>query len=187
MTSGLWDIVVPEVSINMALNPVGGDTDNIAAAAGTTVTPKSTTYSYLGPYSTRVEVNADNEGAQFTLSALTNAIHYVTVRVRGTLPAAWDWSLNATNYNTPALVSTEGDWSVYGYSFLAAQANGSTRLDLYQNGAGSGDFYVGHVQVEAKEYATTPIMGDLKNCYWNGAANKSSSTRPAWDRSGGRV
>lgn len=80
-----WKVIAAETTTNYVLNPSAETAGNFAAEAGTTVT-RVTTYQHYGLYSYRVETNANNEGIQFTLSALTNAIHYVTVRVRGTLP-----------------------------------------------------------------------------------------------------
>lgn len=187
--SGYWDIVIPETCTNMVLNPVGGDTDNVTAESSGTLTSKVTTYSYLGPYCHRIVGAGDNQGMSYTLSALSNAIHYVTLRINAASDVVtFDISLDNSNYYEPTLLSTEGDWWVYGYQFLAAQANGSVKLYVRQKGASANiDIYLGHAQVEAKEYPTTPVTGDVDNCYWTGAANKSTSIRPAWARNGGRV
>ena len=184
-----WDILVPETCTNMVLNPVGGDTDNVTAESSGTLTSMVTTYSYLGPYCHRIVGAGDNQGMSYTLSALSNAIHYMTLRINvASDVVTFDCSLDNATYTEPSLLSTEGDWWVYGLQFPAAQANGSTKLYIRQKGASAAiDIYLGHAQVEAKEYPTTPVTGDLKNCYWTGAANKSTSVRPAWDRTGGRV
>ena len=80
-----------------------------------------------------------------------------------------------------------GDWTLYGLQFAAAQANGSTTLRVYQNGAGSGDFYVDGVQVEEKEYWTTYCDGGQDGCEWNGTEHASTSQRSGQSRAGGRV
>ena len=117
------------------------------------VLTRSTTYQKYGVYSWRMQTDADNEGAVFALDTLTNAAHYVTMRVRGTLPTAWDWSLDDSTYTAPSSVDTlDSNWTVYGLSFVAGQANGSTTLYVRQNGAGSGDFYIDGIQAEAKSY-----------------------------------
>ena len=82
-----WKVVVPEATTNKALNPSAGTTGNFAAAGGATVS-RVTTYGRYGLYSYRVQSAGDNQGMTLTLSVLANAIHYVTLRVRGTLPAA---------------------------------------------------------------------------------------------------
>lgn len=182
-----FKIVVGEATTNYVLNPSGETTGNFAAEAGTTVT-RSTTYQKYGLYSYRVETNANNEGIQFTLSTLANAIHYVTMLVRGTLPASWDWSLNGSTFTSPTLIEQiDSNWALYGLQFPAAQANGSTLLEVHQNGTGSGDFYLDGVQVEAKEYWTTYCDGTQKGCAWNGVENAATSTRSAASRGGGRV
>ena len=191
---GVWKLIIPETSTNMVLNPVAMGTGNYTQRAGTTVTIISTS-SYLGYKCYRVETNADTEGIQFTLITPAAATHYVSMRVRGTLPAGWGWSMDNVVIRTPALVATEGDWSVYGYEFPAADI-AAAQLYVVQVGAGAGDFYIGHVQVEQKTYRTTPITGDLKGFvknskgkstgyYWNGAAHESSSVRTAQERHGG--
>lgn len=182
-----FKIIIGEGTTNLVLNPSGETTSNYAAETGTTVT-RSTTYQKYGLYSYRVETNANNEGIQFTLSTLANAIHYATVRVRGTLPAAWDWSLNGSNFTSPALIEQiDANWKLYGLQFSAAQSNGSTLLEIHQNGVGSGDFYLDGIQVEQKEYWTTYCDGAQEGCAWLGATNASSSERSAASRAGGRV
>lgn len=182
-----WKIDIPEATTNKALNPSGEITGNFAAEAGTTVT-RVTTFQHYGLYSYRVETNANNEGIQFTLSALANAIHYVTVRVRGTLPTTWDWSLNGSTFTSPTLIEQlDSNWALYGLQFPAAQANGSVLLEIHQNGTGSGDFYLDGLQVEEKEYWTTYCDGTQEGCEWDGAEHASTSQRSAESRAGGRV
>ena len=184
---GSWSVVVPSGTTNKTLNSSAETTGNFAAAGGATVT-RVTTYSWRGSCSYRVQTAADNQGAEFTLSALANAIHYVTLRVYGTLPAAWDWSLDNATYTAPTLVETYGDgWRLYGLQFSAAQANASIKLYVDQSGAGAGDFYMDAIQVEEKSYWTYYADGDQKGCEWNGTAHASTSSRSALSRAGGRV
>jgi len=183
---GSWSVVVPEIVVNKAINPSGEIAGNFAAVGGTVT--RVTTHSWRGSYGYRVQTAANNQGATFTLSTLANAIHYVTLRVYGTLPASWDWSLDNATYAAPTLIETYGDgWYLYGHQFPAAQANGSTTLRVYQNGAGAGDFYVDAIQVEEKSYWTYYADGDQKGCEWNGAEHASTSSRSALSRAGGRV
>jgi hypothetical protein len=188
---GYWSCILPEAGTNLVLNPVAmgtGNYTNVATGAVTLVT----TYSYLGYKCFRMTGAANNDGAYWSLSTLANAIHYVTIRVHSAsdITPMFDMSLDNATYNTPTLLATEGSWYIYGYQFPAAQASGSVRLYILQNGAGAIDMYIGHIQVEQNTYATTPITGDLKGfCsdgyYWNGAPHLSSSTRAAKERSGG--
>lgn len=180
-----FKIVIPSDITNKVLNPSAETTGNFAAEAGTTVT-RSTTYQHYGLYSYRVETNANNEGIEITLSALTNAIHYVTVRVRGTLPAAWDWSLDDSTFTAPTLLEQiDANWALYGLQFPAAQANGSTKLSIHQNGAGTGDFYLDGIQVEEAEIWSTYCDGTQDGCAWLGSPNASASQRSAASRAGG--
>ena len=182
-----WNIIKPEAAKNMAKNPIAGTTGNFTQIAGTTVS-RSTTYSFYGAYSYRIESDADNEGMQLTLSALTNAAHYVTLFVRGTLPASWDCSLDDTNYTAPTLIrAVDANWSLYGVTFVAAQATTQTELYIRQKGVGSGDFYVDGVDVVAADHWTTHIDGEEPGCEWNGTAHASTSSRSAVSHAGGRV
>jgi hypothetical protein len=182
-----WKIVVPEATINNVLNPSAEIAANFAAEGAAVVTRVTTTSRY-GVYSYRVQTAANNQGIQFTLNALANAIHYVTLRVSGTLPAAWDWSLDNVAYTAPVLLEAlDGTWSVYGLQFPAAQANGSTRLRVHQNGAGAGDFNLDGIQVEEKTDWTTYCDGDQQGCEWLGAEHASQSQRSAVSRAGGSV
>jgi len=185
---GIWSIVVPEATDNETLNPSGEIAGNFAAVGGGTMT-RVTTAQWVGVYSYRIQTAANNEGGSVTLQALDNAIHYVTVRVTGTLPATWDWSLDNATYTTPTLLkSYDTNWNLFGLQFPAAQANGSTTLYIRQNGAGAGDFNIDGIQVEQKTgYYTTYCDGGQEGCEWNGAENASTSSRSALSRAGGRV
>lgn len=182
-----WKIVVPEATTNYCLNPSAEIAGNFAAVGGGAVTRVNTTQ-FFDVYSYRLVTAANNEGASFTLLALSNNIHYVTMRVSGTLPTAWDWSLDNIAYTAPTLLEDiDGTWSLYGLQFSAAQANGSTLLYVRQNGAGAGDFNLDGIQVEQKTYWTTFCDGTREGCEWNGAEHASTSARSAVSRAGGRV
>lgn len=184
---GVWNVIDPTATENMTLNPSAETTGNFAAAAAGGVPTQDTTYSHFGSYSYNLTTAANNEGMTLTLSALSNAIHFVTMRIRGTLPNAWDWSLDNVAYTTPTLIEVFGDWTLYGLEFPAAQANASTTLYIHQNGAGAGDFNIDAVQVEAHDYWTTYCDGDQEGCEWAAAAHASASSRSVLSRAGGRV
>jgi hypothetical protein len=182
-----WRVAVSEATQNKTLNPSAETTGNYAALAGTTVT-RATTYQHYGLYSYRVETNADDEGMTLTLATLANATHFVTLRVRGSLPPAWDLSLDNVNYAAPRLIEPIGDgWQLFGLAFPADQANGSTVLYIRQNGAGAGDFYLDGIQVEQKSYWTTYCDGSQAGCDWAGPPNAATSIRSALSRAGGRL
>lgn len=187
-----WDVITPEAGTNQVLNPVQGTTGNYTAVGGATIT-QVTTYSYLGSKCLRVQTSADNTGVYVTLAALANAIHYMTLRIHtaSDITPMFDCSLDNATYNTPVALQQEGNWYVYGYQFPAAQANASTKLYIQQNGAGANDIFIGHIQVEANTYPTTPITGDLPGFIggyaWAGAPHASASTRSGQERSGGKV
>ena len=182
-----WKIIVPVATTNMVLNSSAEIGGNFAAVGGAVVSRQSSVQ-WIGNFAYKVEPAGNNQGVDFTLSALSNAIHYVTMRIFGTLPAAWDWSLDGVAFTAPTLITIYGDgWSLYGLQFSAAQANGSTTLSVYQNGAGSGNFRVDAIQVEEQTIYTTYCDGDQPGCEWNGAAHASTSTRSALSRAGGFI
>ena len=184
---GLWSIVEPEGTINWGRNPSAEAAANFAAVGGGTAT-RVTTFSFKGTRSFRIQTAANNQGASWDVRTLSNAIHYATLRVRGTLPASWDWSLDNATYTTPELLlDYDGDWSLYGLQFSAAQSNGATDFYVRQNGAGAGDFYIDAIQVEQKEYWTTYCDGGQPGCEWLGVPNADISQRSELSRAGGRV
>ena len=183
-----WKIIIPEAATNMCLNPSGEVAGNFAVVAGTVT--RSTTYAHYGIYSYNLQ-DAALVGATFTLSALSNAAHYATMRVRGTLPVAppaWNWSLDGVNYTVPTLIEAiDENWSLYGVLFPAAQANGSTALRVYQASVGASNFYLDGIDVVAADHWTTHIDGTQEGCEWNGLEHASTSVRSAYSRAGGRV
>jgi hypothetical protein len=182
-----WKIVVPEETENFVQNPSAETTGNFAAVGGGVIT-RVTTESKYGLYSYNLVFGANNRGATFTLEALTNNIHYVTMRVAGTLPPAWDWSLDNIAYTAPTLIETIDEaWTLYGLQFPAAEANGSTLLYVRQDGAGGGTIQIDGIQCEQKTYWTTYTDGTQVGCEWEGAEDGSTSRRSALTRGGGRV
>lgn len=181
-----WKIIVPETTVNKVLNPSAEIAGNITALGGGTLTPM--VVPLYGHYGGRLQTAADNDGIAFTLSALANAVHYVTVRANGTFGADWDWSLDNATYTEPVfLEQIDADWYLYGLAFPAAQASGSTTLYIRQNGAGALDLVGDGFQVEEKAYWTTYCDGSQEGCTWAGSPNASYSTRSAISRAGGRV
>ena len=188
-----WSVILPESGTNKVLNPVGmgtGNTTDVATGAATT----NTSYSYLGYKCFRLVNVADNDGAYWTLSALANAIHYVTVRINtaSDISPMFDMSLNNATWNTPTLLGTEGDWWVYGYQ--VAGGRGKRKHDIVYSPEGRRDdkIYIGHIQVGPIPMPPRPSRGTEKGSradgyYWNGTPHASSSTRAAKERSGGKV
>ena len=184
---GIWAYAEPIEETNHCLNPSAEIAGNFAAVGGGTHT-RVTTSQFFGVTTYRIQTGANNEGGTYTLLALANAIHFVTMRVRGTLPASWDWSLDNVAYTTPVeLLDYDGDWSLYGLQFPAAEANGSTLLYVRQTGAGAGDFNIDGIDVVAATTWTTHVDGDQPGCEWLGSAHASSSRRSALSRAGGLI
>jgi len=111
------------------------------------------------------------------------------MRVAGTLPYSWDWSLDRVNFTLPEdTQSLDRTWKIYEADFPASQANGATMLTIYQDGAGSGNYYIDGIQVEAKDgYKTTYCDGEEEGCEWNGEENASTSSRSVMSLAGGRI
>jgi hypothetical protein len=185
-----WKIVVPQATTNRCLNPQAGTTGNFAAVGGGgAAIARVTTSAKFGLYSYSVTTTGDNEGCSFTLGALPSGAT-VTMYAKGTLPPAWDWSLDNVNYHAPqAILSIDADWTLYGYSFGTGEAVGSTTLYVRQSGAGAGPyvFQIDGVQVENGTDWTTYCDGDQEGCDWNGVEHASTSTRGADTRAGGIV
>ena len=192
---GIWKVIIPEAGTNMVLAPtaMGVTGANYSAqGVGTTVDQLSFT-SYLGYRSYYVQCNVDEGGVHFVLSQLSNAPHYVTIRLKAAFPPVWHWALDAAGFHEPQTLAVEDDWIVYGWLFTAGESNASQLLKIQQIGVGPYDYYLGHIQVETNAFAfrSTPITGDIKGFtkngyYWNGLPYASSSVRSAQERSGGR-
>lgn len=183
-----FKIIVPEFGQNHALNPSGEIAGNFTGQNGGIMT-RVTTHSHYGLYSYRIQTAAHGQGGVVNFSALANAIHFVTVRVAGTLPPSWRWTVDAgATYHEPTLLKAiDGTWSLYGYQFPAAECVGSLYVFMCQDGGGAGDFFVDGVQPEEKEYWTTYIDGTRPGCEWIGTPHASISQRSAQVRAGGRV
>lgn len=181
-----FSVIEAEGTTNKVLNPSAEIAGNFAAVGGALT--RVTTSSLYGVRAYRAQTAANNEGASFTLDALPNFIHRVTIRARGTLPPSWDWSLDNATYTSPTeMLNLDNDWRLYLVEFPAVQANGSTLLYVRQNGAGAGDFNLDGIQVERTASYTTYCDGDQPGCEWNGAEHGSTSTRSVLARAGGFV
>ena len=191
--SGVWKVIIPESGRNYVLSPVaqGPVATTYASEALATIT-LDITCAYLGCKNYKIVGTLNNQGIALVLSALSNNIHYVTVRTYGAV-ADWDWSLDNATFTAPTLLGIEGSWYVYGITFPAAQATGSTHLYIHKLGNAAFTWYLGHIQVESAVYATTyttPITGDIRGFTsdgykWEGSAHASSSWRSSQERSGG--
>lgn len=188
---GTWKVIVPEARINWVKNPIALGAANYTAYGTATIT-RDLSFSYFGYKNYKIVTTNTTSGINLTLQALSNNAHYITYRVHSTSSAGvLRVSIDAgVNWNTPTLLYQEDDWLVYGTSVPAILCSGSTTLTL--NYAGSGTWYVGHVQVEIGAYETTPIYGSLKGFTedgykWYGENHASMSIRNGWERSGGKI
>lgn len=147
---------------------------------------RTTTRARFGVYSYYVQPNTNYDGMSLTLGTLTSAVHYVSLYVYTDSSGTPEVALDGKSWTAASVIGgMTGGWVRYGVAIPAAQASGSTRLDIRLN-AGA-DFYVDAVQVEANDYGTTYIDGDRGTLYrWSGLRHGSTSTRSAQERSGGR-
>lgn len=179
-----WQILKPVQSTNFILNPSAETTGNFAATGSATIT-RSTTYQKYGLTSYRVQTTATNTGLSLTLSTLTNSEHFMTVRLRGTLPKELRFSIGPNSKKAVFIEKIDDYWSLYGAFFSASASNGQTSVRISQFGAGSADFYVDGVQVEPLGDPTTYIDGTQEGCEWNGAEHASTSSRSGESLAGG--
>jgi hypothetical protein len=185
--AGFWNITVPEATTNYVLNPSGELTGNFSAYNSATVT-RDTTYARFGDYSYKIVPGGTSRGIDLTLSALTNAIHYITFYVMGTITGTLAAAVNGTpTFNSASIIGgATGGWVRYGVSIQASECNGSVTLKL-RNSANE-TWYVDCVQAEPTgTYYTTYCDGDLDGeYYWTGLRHGSTSVRRVTERSGGR-
>ena len=181
--NGSQCVQLAEATTNYALNPSGEAADNWGALGDATVTPNDDTYALVGSKCIKVVTTAaTNDGVSATLSTLSNAIHYVTVWMRGdSWPAAkQEWSLDGSNWNTPSELAQDDSWTLFGFQFPAAQANGSTTFRIRQTDAVARTVYLDCLQPEAKEHPTCFCDGSLGDSHsWSGTAHNSTSSRTA--------
>jgi hypothetical protein len=186
-----WKLIVPEATRNMVLNPSAEIAGNFAAIGGPVSATRVQVNAKYGSWAYYLDANGDNQGIRITLSALSNNIHYVTLRATEFLGVGseWDWSLDGVVYRTPTLLLTynTGADAWYGTQFPAVEANGSVSLDIRQNGAGTVTLWLDGIQVEEKSYWTTYCGGDQEGCQWDGIPHASTSRRTSVARAGGRV
>jgi len=171
-----WQIVKPVASTNYVLNPSAELTGNFAAIGSATIT-RVTTYAKYGLNSYRVQTFATNTGLSLTLGTLTNSDHWMTLRIRGTLPKELRLSIGPDSKKVVFLERIDDYWSLYGAMFGASESNGATSARISQFGTGSGDFFVDGIQIEPLGDWTTYIDGTQDGCEWNGADHASTSSR----------
>lgn len=148
-----------------------------------------TTYARHGNWCYDSAPTAAFDGMRLRLGVLTNADHYVSLYyIPDTHLLSVEVSLNGTSfYAISTIGGRQAGWVRGGVSIPAAQANGSTWLYIRFVINSLIHVYVDAVQVEANDYGTTYIDGDLGDGYrWTGLRHGSTSTRSAQVRAGGR-
>src|SRR3990170_1322414 len=178
-----WQIVKPQETTNLVLNPSAETTGNFAAIGSATIT-QSTTYQKYGLYSYRVQTTTTNTGLSLTLSTLANSPHWMTARIRGPLPRELRFSIGPSSQKVVFIEKIDDDWALYGALFGQRESNGAVLARITQFGTGSNDFYVDGIQVEVSELSTY-CDGTQEGCEWNGPEHASTSSRSEQSLAGG--
>lgn len=179
-----WQLIKPAATTNYTTNPSAETTGNFAATGSATIT-RSTTYQKYGLYSYRVQTTATNTGLSVTLSALTNAPHWMTARIRGKMPNELRFSIGPSSQKPMFIEKIDDNWDLWGVPFYARESNGATSARISQYGTGSADFYVDGIQVEPVAEWTTYCDGTQEGCEWNGVEHASTSSRSGESFAGG--
>lgn len=174
-------------SPSASVSPSSSVSPSVSPSAGATLVSRDTTQAKAGDYCFHVYLGAAFDGITWTLEALTNAAHYVSFYVYGTVAGTLQVALDGNSFFSAAVIGgATGGWVRYGAAVTAASANGSTALSIRSTSA--EDLRFDCLQVEANSYGTTYIDGDAGPLYrWNGLRHASSSTRDPQERSGGRI
>ncbi|RMD63120.1 hypothetical protein D6833_06010, partial [Candidatus Parcubacteria bacterium] len=172
-------VQVAEATTNYVLNPVSGGSGNITARGSATVTIGSTDTGYLATTSTKVVTTASGDGVDYTLSALANAAHTVSVALDVTGLTTLECSLDGSTWHALTEQYEFGGWYIYTATAIpAVECNGSTTLAIRQTDAAARTVYIGAAQVEQKSYPTPFAHGDMGDGHtWSGTAHASTSDR----------
>lgn len=200
---GWFHVILPEASVNLALNPsLEVNTTGWSAMAGTI--SRVATYQRFGTYSLKcLPTAAVNDGIYYgaTASTLipTTAGQWYTASfyIKGAGGYAYKvyWADFAGNQIGQAKTFFMGaDWMrIINVSWFETQST-SRRLYITKNNqAQIFPFYVDGLLVENKAYSTTYFDGDSvgyvvgqTDFYWNGPRHASISTRTAQTLAGGK-
>lgn len=190
MTLGL---VKPRLDYNYILNPSAEALSNFSSV-GTGTAARSTTYQKYGLYSYSVTTPANGDGIELTTSALTNAPHFFTVRVRFMTQINLQLRLNSTTKTAQLLEKVDDDWYLYGAFFSASESSGGTAVRVIRFGAGrpgTNGFYIDGAHagpmLDSSGGYSTYIDGTQEGCLWVGAPHGSMSYRSADSLAGGAV
>jgi hypothetical protein len=189
--AGLWEIVVPQVGVNLSGNP-SGETNLTGYTTGAGSLSRSQAATRWGQYSIAYTPGAaTSDGFYYTTSTLSNGQAYTfSVYVKG---------VNGVPYkiyfadNTGVLVGSayiftgDGTWHRYSVTYTAA-ASATHRLYITKNGSASTTiFYTDGWMLTTGSDLHTYIDGDQPGCTWGGTKHASTSTRSAEWRQGGKI
>ena len=192
--AGLWDIVVPEATTNLCLNPSIENWTNPtywAASAGSI--SQETDDPLFGLYNLEVTPDAAvNDGAYFHYVPMVNGTSYTfSFYFKGESGIPYQaYFANAAHakQGTETTFTGDGEWHRYTGTWECDNTASHELHIAKNNDTSTAKYYVDGVQVEAKAYATTYCDGEQgTGCSWDGISHASVSRRQDWARTGGRV
>jgi hypothetical protein len=205
MVDQLWEVVIPSATTNLCLNPsfeLSGTASGWYPSGSNTIA-RSSAQAFRGGYSELITY----QDAISTLAYYNPGINYT---VGGTyfvsawvyVPSTWDGG----NIRVNVGVDIAGATQVYNHIYthgtsptnawvyletkitFGADVAGSVGIGATSAPTAGRTVYLDAFQIEERsDFATTYCDGEQKDCYWNGTAHGSTSTRSALTRAGGRV
>ena len=189
--AGLWDIVVPEATTNLCLNP-SFETNTTGWAAMAGAISQETDDPPFGLYNLEVTpaVGVD-DGAYFGTVSLTSGTSYtLSFYFMGetAIPyKAYFATVGGVLAGAEETFTGDGEWHRYTETWACDSSAAHRVYVTKNNNASVAKYYIDALQVEAVAYATTYVDGDQPGCSWSGVKHASTSTRLVTSRAGGRV
>ncbi len=187
--SGLWGVILPKETTNLATNPSleYGSAGWSALAGGASIGTTSYKQAF-GAWSLQVNHLITSEGAFLNMGTPAVGSYTLSAFVNGTV--GHRYRLMAESAGGAALgagsITAAGGWQSIVTRFGLAAGTGLNIVARHIDSA-DGTFYLDGVQLESGTNQTSYIDGDQPGGTWTGAAHVSSSTRSSQVRSGGTI
>jgi hypothetical protein len=159
--------------------------------SGETFTAKSTDYALFGTYSLKLATGVSGtknfyyESADLTLS--NNTQYTISCYIRESTGAVVALTHGFADGAAGNVVATSRYLGNGWYLFHCTLTTGTvTNSKVGFVGVDYSKTYYIHMQLEAKDDYTTFCQGGLNGCIWNGTDGESTSTRNAYEHTGGR-
>lgn len=189
-----WKVIVPEATTNLCANPSFESGTTGWAASGTNTIAQSSSDAWSGAYSLKCTYQDNTTLASYAITLPTVSVDY-TFTARVYLPSNWDGgavsfagaNFTSSSESDTATCSMTGVWTKIETTMTAdTDVTGNVTIVCASTPTAGRYIYVDAVQIEQKSYDTTYCDGDQEGCKWIGAAHGSKSSRPAYERAGGR-